>query len=577
MYINLPKRVLEKMTTADLALVGRDHYDRRGLDNLMVSLRDKPVQTIADIRGVMERLRSEGSRQTGPIIRDIDQWLRVLSTGNVGVGDERPRTLRAFSDLLTEYIRQSPGFRVYEQVPSSHLWVAHYVNYIGYEREHRDGHGNYIPAKCTMDLLHWELGHQHALTVTFRSNNVDARTVAQSLAEAGYVIETDDHRRDYLETLEKFNGIFDDVGRQYLARGYGVGMGRYYSLERDSGRIPLMYDGIPAKVVIDVVKEDGDESGGSRYSQVRPNFWESKKPESVKPEDSDDLPTNSALADGKHEFDDAYTNPEVPIHPLVPIYDLGRHYRYKTHVDGLEPYQFNHRLGDNLILPPVTKNIVNTLVGQGRVSFEDIIEGKGSGVCVLLGGPPGVGKTLTAEVFAEATERPLLSVQAAQLGTSAGDIEKNLMSILRRANRWNAVVLLDEADVYISERGTNIAQNAIVAAFLRVLERHTSTIFMTTNRANDVDDAITSRCIARLDYGMPDSVQQKAIWHVLNKLNQSGLTNEDIDQITAAHTGLSGRDIKQLLKLATLYAANRGHAVNVESVDFVRQFLPVRI
>ena len=68
-------------------------------------------------------------------------------------------------------------------------------------------------------------------------------------------------------------------------------------------------------------------------------------------------------------------------------------------------------------------NLVNMLVSQGRISFEDIIEGKGSGVCVLLTGPPGVGKTLTAEVFAEATERPLLSVQAAQLGVSADTIE----------------------------------------------------------------------------------------------------------------------------------------------------------
>ena len=57
---------------------------------------------------------------------------------------------------------------------------------------------------------------------------------------------------------------------------------------------------------------------------------------------------------------------------------------------------------------------------------------------MLLGGPPGVGKTLTAEVFSEATERPLLSVQAAQLGISPTDIENQLVQVLQRGSRWNA-------------------------------------------------------------------------------------------------------------------------------------------
>ena len=93
-----------------------------------------------------------------------------------------------------------------------------------------------------------------------------------------------------------------------------------------------------------------------------------------------------------------------------------------------------------------------------------------------------------------------MSVQAAQLGIAADKIEESLAHILNLGNRWNAVVLLDEADVYISERGHDLAQNAIVAAFLRVLENHTSTVFLTTNRIGMVDDAIASRCLARIDY-----------------------------------------------------------------------------
>jgi ATP-dependent Lon protease len=37
----------------------------------------------------------------------------------------------------------------------------------------------------------------------------------------------------------------------------------------------------------------------------------------------------------------------------------------------------------------------------------DVMEGKGEGAIFLLHGPPGVGKTLTAEAIAELLHKPL--------------------------------------------------------------------------------------------------------------------------------------------------------------------------
>ena len=196
------------------------------------------------------------------------------------------------------------------------------------------------------------------------------------------------------------------------------------------------------------------------------------------------------------------------------------------------------------------------------------------GACILLGGPPGVGKTLTAQVFAESTERPLLSVQAAQLGVDPEHIESNLNRILRLGSRWNAVVLLDEADVYIAQRGSDLTQNSIVASFLRILENHTATIFLTTNRAQDVDDAVLSRCLARITYGKPDTENQKRIWEVISELNNVNLSSDKIDEIVARHDSLSGRDIKQILKLASLWAASNDQEVSPDTIDFVTAFLP---
>ena len=90
-------------------------------------------------------------------------------------------------------------------------------------------------------------------------------------------------------------------------------------------------------------------------------------------------------------------------------------------------------------------------------------------------------KTLTAEVLAEYKERPLYSIQCSQLGIDPETIEKNLAVVLQRANRWNAILLLDEADVYITKRGSSLQHNAIVGVFLRILEYAQCILIMTTN------------------------------------------------------------------------------------------------
>ena len=57
-------------------------------------------------------------------------------------------------------------------------------------------------------------------------------------------------------------------------------------------------------------------------------------------------------------------------------------------------------------------------------------------------GPPGVGKTLTAETVALACERPLLPVSIADIGMDPSEAEQNLVDIFADAGRWEAVLLM---------------------------------------------------------------------------------------------------------------------------------------
>ena len=571
MHINITERILSKMEPAELALLGRDPSNVKGVTTLPVELSTLADKEVAALRATLVRLKEEGTRRIQPLIADIDRWRDVVLNGTSG--QQRPRTLRQFADLLTEYIRTSPGQRIYKQTASGE-WRAYYVNFIEYEREQRaTRHYDYRPANVTMGLLYWQLGSQYAENIYLENGDVDRMTVVEALDSLDILTETEDLRATYLHNKARFDEVFNQIGKQFLAYGSGVPTTeRYWYSNHD---VPMMRDGVPGKVVLDVLKEQGEKDRTRSTGRLRVNFWNSKKPHATENLDSDDLGMNRALLEGS----DRLTEPEpveVPIHTDVVIYHLGRHQRYEVNVMDLVDYQYNRALGDQLVLPEITKNLIDVLVSQGRISFRDIVEGKGAGACILLGGPPGTGKTLSAEVFAEATERPLLSVHAAQLGTDADEIEQRLEKVLARGSRWNAVVLLDEADVYVNERGSDLKQNAVVAAILRILENHTATIFMTTNYLEKVDDAIISRCLARIDYAKPSVADQQTIWTIMNAINEVGLELPEIDAILQEHNDLTGRDIKQLIKLATLWSASQGEPVSPATIGFVKQFMPTR-
>jgi len=70
---------------------------------------------------------------------------------------------------------------------------------------------------------------------------------------------------------------------------------------------------------------------------------------------------------------------------------------------------------DQLVLPAAQKDLVRALVAthaEQNLGFDDIVKGKGKGLIMVLHGPPGVGKTLTAETVAEYCKRPLYMVSS---------------------------------------------------------------------------------------------------------------------------------------------------------------------
>ncbi|KAL1879874.1 hypothetical protein Daus18300_001713 [Diaporthe australafricana] len=165
---------------------------------------------------------------------------------------------------------------------------------------------------------------------------------------------------------------------------------------------------------------------------------------------------------------------------------------------------------DQLVLPPGHKDIVKSLISQhfqdkatGRYEAEekDVVRGKGKGLIILLHGAPGVGKTSTAEGVAEAFNKPLFQITSGDLGTNARELEDALEWHFYLAHKWDCVLLLDEADVFLSVRSPeDFQRNSLVAVFLRVLEYYAGVLFLTTNRIGDFDEAFSSRIHISLYY-----------------------------------------------------------------------------
>lgn len=142
----------------------------------------------------------------------------------------------------------------------------------------------------------------------------------------------------------------------------------------------------------------------------------------------------------------------------------------------------------------------------------DFIPDKGDSQIFLLHGKPGVGKTFTAECAAEFVQQPLLSLSCSNIGVDSAKVETKLLEFFKMAKLWGALLLLDEADVYLEQRtARDLERNCLVAAFLRCLEDYQGVLFLTTNRVGAFDDALVSRVNVILHYEF-DEPRRQDVW-----------------------------------------------------------------
>ncbi|KAK4222477.1 ATP-dependent zinc metalloprotease YME1L1 [Podospora fimiseda] len=278
--------------------------------------------------------------------------------------------------------------------------------------------------------------------------------------------------------------------------------------------------------------------------------------------------------------------------PLIEGYALKNKLWVSFYVEDIQPMTWNDAAYDHLVYDEAQKDLVMSFVeshGQSKVrAMEDVIAGKGQGLVILLSGPPGTGKTLTAEAVADRTKRPLFYLQAEDLGTNAAILGANVKRVFQMATEWDAVILLDEADVFMAERHPqDIARNELVSIFLRELEYFRGIIFLTTNLYSTIDSAFRSRVSLHLLFKPLTVEARMTIWQkflsrvITGKGKGKGLANadqgeeeqkveeelpeEDIKELAAWQ--LNGREIKTAVKMARTWCDHKGYELTLSRLE----------
>jgi hypothetical protein len=417
--------------------------------------------------------------------------------------------------------------------------------------------------RVTLEIKANAKGKVATSTITIRARDIANKTITEIFMDKGFLKETPELISTYDDAAERYFSWCGQSGAQFCGKGTG-----FYAEDPTASHrstdwarkdvVVLSTEGGTARLVCDesilseralTVDAKGDILAKYLRKAAKSNRYDCKVENEVEV-------SQTEIPDG------LFT--ELPVHCYLLMFHLELHHHLWVHVNDLAPYKYQPELKEKLILREEQIDLIDILTAEMDVLMDDIIEGKSGGTTVLCAGPAGVGKTLTAEVYSEIIKRPLYRVHSGQLGLNVGEMEKALKDVLTRAQRWGAVMLIDEADVYIKRRDNNIAMNAVVGVFLRVLEYFNGLLFLTTNRVDDIDEAIVSRCIALIKYYPPDNDARRQIWQVMINQFDLDVDAELINKLVDSFPEATGRDIKGLSKLVAKFCQHKKVAPTLE-------------
>lgn len=195
---------------------------------------------------------------------------------------------------------------------------------------------------------------------------------------------------------------------------------------------------------------------------------------------------------------------------------------------------------------------------------------RGFGISVLFAGESGTGKTMAAEVLANALDLDLYRIDlSAVVNKYIGETEKNLRKLFDAAEESGAILLFDEADALFGKRSEvkdshDRYANIEINYLLQRMEAYRGLAILATNMKSALDNAFMRRLRFVVDFPFPGQQERGQLWRKAFPEEVPGMENLDYGQL--ARFNLSGGSIYNITLNAAFAAAEEGMDVTMKLV-----------
>jgi hypothetical protein len=246
---------------------------------------------------------------------------------------------------------------------------------------------------------------------------------------------------------------------------------------------------------------------------------------------------------------------------------------------------------DDLILPEHQRDLLQQIAAQVPARHQ-VYEtwgyaakmNRGFGVTALFAGESGTGKTMSAEVIANALSLSLYRIDlSAVVSKYIGETEKNLRRVFDAADDGGAILFFDEADALFGKRSevrdshdryANIETNYL----LQRMEGFRGLAILATNMKSSLDVAFTRRLRFIVNFPHPGSAERTRMWE---RAFPAQALAEPLDAARLAKLNLTGAAIASAALNAAFLAVRAGEKVTLAHVlaavrqEFIKTDRPV--
>jgi len=233
---------------------------------------------------------------------------------------------------------------------------------------------------------------------------------------------------------------------------------------------------------------------------------------------------------------------------------------------------------DDIVLPPEQKKQLQNACNQ--IKYRHIVYGEwgfekklsyGKGLCVLFSGPPGTGKTMSAQVMAKELYLELYKIDLSQVVSKyIGETEKNLQLIFQEAQLSNAILFFDETDALFGKRSEvkdshDRYANIETAYLLQKIEEYEGVSILATNFIQNIDEAFMRRFNFIIEFPFPDKQCREKIWRSIFPVEAP--LGDDIDfEFIASKFEIAGGNIKNIAVSSAFLAADAAEPIGMKHI-----------